>query len=310
MAVRVVSDQEAPTTWLQLRFICDATTAATLAELLSDCGALAVSLDDAEDDPLYEPQPGTTPLWSNTRVSGLFPRQDDTGLLLAELERRLAPGRLPESVAEVLEDREWVRLYQEALEPTCFGGRLWVVPSWASAPPMAAGQLSMTLDPGLAFGTGSHATTSMCLDWLAGEDIQNREVVDYGCGSGILAVAAARLGARRVWAVDNDHQALEATLRNASLNAVDTRVAVRGPRDLPPLSADLVVSNILANTLSRLAKTVSELLEPGAKLALAGILKNQSKEVLASFAPWCAMRTVDERDGWVLLAGIRDHPGV
>jgi ribosomal protein L11 methyltransferase len=296
-------------TWLQLRFICDAAAAATLAEQLSECGALAVSLDDAEDDPLYEPEPGTTPLWSSTRVSGLFPRHDDIASLLAELERRLAPSRLPEPLAEVLEDREWVRLYQEAFEPICFGGRLWVVPSWASAPTMAAGQVSMTLDPGLAFGTGSHATTRMCLDWLAGAHIQDREVVDYGCGSGILAVAAARLGARCVWAVDNDPQALDATMRNASANEVESRVRVRGPRDLPALTADLVVSNILANTLSRLAGTLSMLLGPGGNLALAGILKEQSKPVLASFAPWCAMHTALERDGWVLLTGTRERPG-
>ncbi len=296
-------------TWLQLRFVCDAATAAALAEHLSECGALAVSLDDAEDEPLYEPQPGTTPLWSNTRVSALFPRRDDIASLLGDLAGRLAPLRLPEPLAEVLEDREWVRLYQEAFQPACFGERLWVVPSWSDAPPMTAGQVSMSLDPGLAFGTGTHATTGMCLDWLAGEHIRDREVVDYGCGSGILAVAAARLGARRVWAVDNDPQALDATLRNASANAVQARVQVRGPRELPALTADLVVSNILANTLSRLAGTLSMLLAPGGRLALAGILKEQSTAVLASFAPWCAMRAVAERDGWVLLAGTRIHPG-
>lgn len=306
----MASDQDAPMTWLQLRFVCDAAAADTLAEHLSECGALAVSLDDAEDDPLYEPEPGTTPLWPSTRVSALLPRRDNIASLLAKLAERLAPLPLPEPLAEVLEDREWVRLYQEAVEPACFGGRLWVVPSWRGTPPMAAGQLSMTLDPGLAFGTGTHATTGMCLDWLAGEDVRHRDVVDYGCGSGILAVAAARLGARRVWAVDNDPQALDATLRNATANAVQARVHVSGPRELPALTADLVVSNILANTLSRLAGTLSMLLAPGGNLALAGILKEQSKEVRASFAPWCAMHAVAERDGWVLLTGTREYSGV
>ncbi len=295
--------------WIQLRFVCDSTTADRLADILSDCGALAVSLDDAEDEPLYEPDSGTTPLWSNTRVSGLFPGAESTGPLRAELERRLAPARLPEPAVEVLEDQEWVRLYQDAFEPACFGGRLWVVPSWAQARPLEAGQVSLTLDPGLAFGTGSHPTTAMCLAWLAGEDIDDGEAVDYGCGSGILAVAAAKLGARRVWAVDRDPQALEATRDNAAANEVDSRVEVRVPQDLPPLTADLLVSNILANTLSNMAERLSVLLEPGGRLALAGILTEQAPAVIARFAPWCPLHVVAQRDDWVLLAGNRGGHG-
>jgi ribosomal protein L11 methyltransferase len=302
----VASHERAPTTWLQLRFTCDAATAADLAERLSDCGALAVTLEDAEDEALYEPAPGATPLWSNTRVTGLFPGQADARRLLAELERRIAPRRLPEALVEVLENQEWVRQYQDAFTPTCFGERLWIVPSWAEAPPLASAQVSMMLDPGLAFGTGDHPTTRMCLDWLTGEDLQGRLVVDYGCGSGILSVAAAKLGARRVFAVDNDEQALDATRRNASANAVATRVEVHHARQVPALSAGLVVSNILANTLSSLAKTLSALLEPGGRLALAGILKHQADAVLARFEPWCTLRLRSERDGWVLLEGTRN----
>jgi ribosomal protein L11 methyltransferase len=297
-------------TWLQLRFICDAATATDLCEHLSEHGALAVTLDDAEDHPLYEPVPGTTPLWANTRVSALFPRGDDAASLLADLEKRIAPRRLPEALVEVLEDREWVREYQQAFAATCFGDRLWIVPSWAPAPAMASGQISMMLDPGLAFGTGTHPSTAMCLDWLAGQQLEGRQVVDYGCGSGILAVAAAKLGARRVWAVDTDVQARDATLRNAAANGVDARLEVCDPLALPALSAGLVVSNILANTLSRLAKTLSALLEPGGKLALAGILRDQSNDVLAHFEPWCTMGASIERDGWVLLSGTRKmHSG-
>ena len=305
----MASDSQAAITWLQLRFVCAAATATQLAEHLSDCGALAVSLDAAEDRPLYEPQPGATPLWSITRVSGLFPGADDSVRLLAELERRLAPERMPEAVVEILEDREWARLYQDAFEPTCFGGRLWVVPSWVDAAALEAGQVSLTLDPGLAFGTGSHPTTAMCLAWLAGENVDDGEAVDYGCGSGILAVAAAKLGARRVWAVDSDPQALEATRRNAAANAVGSRVEVCAPQNLPPLTADLLVSNILANTLSGMAETLSVLLAPGGRLALAGILEEQAPAVVASFAPWCALRPVALRDDWVLLAGDRGDNG-
>ena len=296
-------------TWLQLRFVCAADTATQLAERLSDCGALGVSLEDAEDQPLYEPEPGTAPLWPSTRVSALFRGDDDSVRLLKELARRLAPARLPEPVVEILEDREWARLYQDAFEPTCFGGRLWVVPSWVDAVPLQAGQVSLSLDPGLAFGTGSHPTTAMCLAWLAGEHIDEREAVDYGCGSGILAVASAKLGARRVWAVDSDPQALQATRRNAAANEVGSRVEVRAPQNLPPLTVDLLVSNILANTLSGMAETLSLLLEPGGRLALAGILKEQAPAVVARFAPWCALRAVARRDEWVLLAGNRGDYG-
>lgn len=303
------SDQDAPDTWLQLRFVCDADTATELAQCLSDCGALSVSLDDAADEPLYEPPPGSTPLWSNTRVSGLFPHQRDSAPLLAELARRLAPGRLPPASQHVLEDREWVQSFQDACEPVCFGARLWVVPSWAQSPPMTASQVRMTLDPGLAFGSGSHPTTAMCMEWLAAEQVAGREVVDYGCGSGILAVAAATLGACRVWAVDNDPQALEATRRNAAANGVDDRIQVCDPQSLPSLTADLMVSNILANTLSSLAGKFSALLRPGGRLALAGILRAQARQVLTSFMPWCGLQHAAERDGWVLLAGARRHPG-
>lgn len=305
----MTSETDAPAAWLKIRFTCDAATATRLAEYLDACGAMAVSLDDAEDEPLYEPTPGTTPLWSSTRVSSLFPGGQDAGTLLAELARRFAPEHLPAPEVDVLEDREWVRLYQDAFEPTCFGGRLWVVPSWSAMPPLGPGQVSMGMDPGLAFGTGGHPTTAMCLAWLAGEHVQDREVVDYGCGSGILAVAAATLGARRVWAVDIDAQALEATRANANTNRVASRLDICAPGDLPPLTAQLLVSNILANTLSTLAQTLCMSVRPGGRLALAGILKDQSPGVIARFAPWCALEPVAQQDDWVLLAGTRSDSG-
>ena len=238
----MASDAHAPKTWLRLHFVCNAQKAEELGEHLMDCGALAVSLDDAEDQPLYEPDPCTTPLWSHTRVSGLFPGDANPALLLGELERRNLPGRLRAPVVEELEDRDWLSVHRQSFEPTCFGGRLWVVPSWAEPITLADDQVSVTLDPGIAFGTGHHPTTAMCLAWLAGECLRDKAVVDYGCGSGILAVAAAMLGARNVWAVDHDHQALAATERNALANGVADRVSVHPPGDLPPLTAELLVS--------------------------------------------------------------------
>ena len=305
----MAGDSDAPKSWIQLRFACDADTARQLAEHLSDCGALAVSLDDAADQPLYEPESGTTPLWSHTRVSGMFPGGENTEQLLTTLALRLAPACLPTPTVESLEDREWLRLHQDAFEAACFGGRLWVAPSWTDPPELTDGQVRVTLDPGLAFGTGSHATTAMCLAWLAGEDITDKEIIDYGCGSGILALAAAKLGARRVWAVDNDPQALTATERNAATNHVAERVVVRAARDMPALTADLLVSNILANTLSNMAPALSELLVSGGRLALAGILQRQSPQVIERFAPWCALHLAAQRDDWVLLAGTRAEHG-
>lgn len=309
----MASDPDARNSWLQVRFTCDADTAAQLAEHLSDCGALSVSLGDAEDDPLYEPQPGTTPLWAHTRVCGLFEDGEDTGRLLDNLARRMTPVRLPSSAVEVLEDREWARAHQDDFEPVCFGGRLWVVPSWAERPALAREQareqLFMTLDPGLAFGTGSHPSTALCLEWLCGEDVTGAQAVDYGCGSGILAVAAAMLGARRVSAVDNDPQALAAAERNTAVNGVADRVDVRGPGHLPALTADLLMSNILANTLCSMARELCALLTPGGRLALAGILREQSPQVIERFAPWCALHISARRDEWVLLCGARGDDG-
>lgn len=303
-------DPDARNTWLRVRFICDAGTAAQLAEHLSDCGALSVSFDDAEDEPLYEPQPGATPLWAHTRVCGLFEDGEDTERLLDDLARRMQPARLPPAAVEVLADREWARVHQDDFEPLCFGGRLWVVPSWAEPPALAHEQVLMTLDPGIAFGTGSHATTAMCLEWLAGEEVSGAQALDYGCGSGILAIAAAMLGARRVWAVDNDPQALAAAERNAAANGAADRVAVRSPEHLPALTADLLVSNILANTLGSMARELCALLKPGGRLALAGILREQSPQVIERFAPWCALHISARREDWVLLCGTRGDDGV
>jgi ribosomal protein L11 methyltransferase len=305
----VASDSDAPKTWLRLRFACDPGTAASLAEQLSNCGALSVSLEDAEGKPLYEPAPGTTPLWSTTRVSALFREAEDIEGLLAVLAQRIEPATLPSHDVDWLEDCDWLRVHQDAFEPTCFGERLWVVPSWAEPPALGESQVSLRLDPGLAFGSGAHPTTAMCLAWLAGDKLDEAIVVDYGCGSGVLAVAAAKLGAHRVWAVDHDPQALLATRDNAAANAVGSRITVCAPPDLPTLTADFLVSNILANTLSSMAQTLSGLLEPGGRIALAGILNEQSSGVIESFAPWCALQTGARRGDWVLLVGTRGDYG-
>jgi ribosomal protein L11 methyltransferase len=192
--------------WIQVLFDTSADEAPRLADALEELNAEAVSFFDAEDQPLYEPPLGTTPLWNRTRVSGLYEAGCDMDTILAELARRLAPQPLPPYRLEPLADRDWIRAWMDSFKPMRFGQRLWIVPSWHE-PPDAQG-VNILLDPGLAFGTGTHPTTRLCLEWLDSHPPAAAQVIDYGCGSGILAIAAALLGAAQVWATDNDPQAL------------------------------------------------------------------------------------------------------
>jgi ribosomal protein L11 methyltransferase len=290
--------------WLQLSFTCDRPAAESLAELLDESGAVAVTFVDAADQPVYEPDSGVTELWAHTRVSGLFPAETSAERVIDTLRRRMSPLRLPAPVIDAVEDREWTRACQDRFRARCHGGRLWVMPSWDRRAPADAA-VSVILDPGLAFGTGDHATTALCLDWLAGQHLNDRLVVDYGCGSGILAIAALKLGARRVWAVDTDPQALQATRANASKNDVAGRLQAVSPEELPGLSADLLTANILANTLCELSGRFASLTGSGARLALSGILREQRPTLLQAYRPWFELSTELEHDGWLLLAGRR-----
>ena len=237
--------------WLQLIFETDADSAPSLSDLLSEAGALAVTLEDDADQPLYEPPPGATPLWQATRVVALFEQGHDMNAILAAVAAAWAPRELPAWRLEELEDREWSREWMDTFRPMRFGERLWIVPSWSEAP--AAEAVNILLDPGLAFGTGTHPTTRLCLEWLDQNDPADARVVDYGCGSGVLAIAAAKLGADRVWAVDNDPQALLATCDNAARNDVQERIVTALPEHLPEARCDVLIANILAEPLIALA---------------------------------------------------------
>lgn len=294
--------------WLQLSFTCDAPAAENLAELLGESGALAVTLADAADRPVYEPDPGATELWERTRVSGLFPAGISPEGVLETLRRGLAPLALPVPVIDTVEDREWTRACREQFRARCHGGRLWVMPSWDRSAPADA-EASVILDPGLAFGTGDHATTALCLEWLAGQRLEGTLALDYGCGSGILAIAALKLGASRVWAVDSDPQALQATRENASRNDVAERLQIVSPDDLPDLAVDLLMANILANTLCHLSGRFAALAGVGARVALSGILREQRSSVLQAYRPWIELDAALEDDGWLLLAGRRPASG-
>jgi ribosomal protein L11 methyltransferase len=291
--------------WIEIRFEVPRDDAECLSEALEAAGALAVGLEDARDEPLYEPAPGSLPLplWSLTRLVALFEDGTDVAKVLKTLSIILTAGvPTPVRIAAV-EERDWQRECQENFTPQLFADRLWVCRTWHRPPDGPAKHV--ILDPGLAFGTGSHPTTALCLEWLAARSLERATVVDYGCGSGILGIGAARLGADVVWAVDIDSQALTATAENARLNGVAGRMCVAAPEALSAVIADVVVANILASPLTALARRFARLLRTGGRIALSGILEAQAAGVQLAYEPWFSFGDAAQREGWVRLQGVR-----
>jgi len=288
--------------WLQLEFPLGELDAERVQDALEALGALAVTLADAADDPIYEPPPGATPLWQRSRVTALFDAATDRAALRAALEAALG-APLPAHRFEVLADRDWEREWLKDFKPMRFGRRLWVVPTAYTAPEPAA--VNLVLDPGLAFGTGTHPTTALCLEWLDAQALQGRSVLDFGCGSGILAIAAALLGAREVEALDLDPQALLATAENAARNGVAARIRVALPEAGQAGPFDLLVANILSGPLVELAPLLMARIGAGAPFALSGILAAQAGEVASAYAPFATMAAPVARGDWVRLDGVR-----
>ncbi|OLU25693.1 50S ribosomal protein L11 methyltransferase [Pseudomonas sp. PA27(2017)] len=289
--------------WLQLRLAITPEQAPTYEDALLDVGAVSVTFMDAEDQPIFEPDLGTTPLWSHTHLLALFEADTDADALVAHLQL-LTDGALPEHQIERIEDQDWERSWMDGFAPMRFGQRLWIVPSWHEAPQPDA--VNLLLDPGLAFGTGTHPTTSLCLQWLDAQPLEGCSVLDFGCGSGILAIAALLLGAPRAVGTDIDPQALEASRDNAQRNGIaDERFPVYLPADLPQEPADVVVANILAGPLVSLAPQITSLVKPGGRLALSGILAEQADEVRAAYAADFDLDPTAVQDGWVRISGVR-----
>ena len=286
--------------WLQFTIEVDPDSAERAEDALLEAGALSVTLSDGADQPLFEPPPGTTPLWKSTRVVGLFEADGDM-----EAVRAIVTGALPEAPmkVEALEDRDWTRAWMDNFKPMRFGERLWVVPGGFE--PEDADAVNMHLDPGLAFGTGTHPTTALCLEWLDAHPPRETRVIDYGCGSGILAVAALLLGASEAAGVDNDPQALLASKDNAAKNGVAERLTVLAPEATMPEPAEVVVANILAGPLVELAPRIASLVQPNGTLVLSGILGRQAEEVAAAYRPWFDMAEPVSREEWVRLEGHR-----
>lgn len=289
--------------WLQVRLAITPEQAETYEDALLEVGAVSVTFMDAEDQPIFEPDLGTTPLWSNTHLLALFEADTDETALLAHLQL-LCGGALPEHHVERIEDQDWERSWMDGFQPMRFGQRLWIVPSWHAAPEPDA--VNLLLDPGLAFGTGTHPTTALCLEWLDGQNLDNCSVLDFGCGSGILAIAALLLGAPQAAGTDIDPQALEASRDNASRNGIDpARFPVYLPADLPQQPADVVVANILAGPLVSLAPQITALVKGGGRLALSGILAEQAEEVRAAYASAFDLDPTAIKDGWVRISGVK-----
>ena len=294
--------------FLAVRFDTDAAQAERWSEALIDAGALSVDVSDPaagtpQETPVYgEPGGPAAAFWAISRVEALFAEGADVGSALREAAHALgAPMPLHETRA--VADRDWVRLTQSQFGPIAIGAGFWIVPTWSEPPEPDA--LVLRLDPGLAFGTGSHATTHLCLAWLRETLAPGETVLDYGCGSGILAIAAAKLGARDVSGTDIDPQAIGASRANAKLNGV--AVGFVAPDALPARESDVVVANILAHPLVLLAPALAARTARGGRIALSGILADQAAEVAAAYAPWFKLAVWRQLDGWVLLAGTRER---
>jgi len=279
----------------------DAATLPSVEAALEAAGALSVSLADPGGESVLEPAPGETPLWSSVIVTALFEAAIEPGELRSRIAR-VAGVDAGAIRAEILPPRDWVREFREALVPMRYGERLWICPDGVPCPDPRG--IVISLEPGLAFGSGSHATTALCLGWLSALELSGRSVLDWGCGSGVLAIAALALGAERATALDIDRQALLATRENAERNRRAAGLIVSHPDELAAGAGhDVLVANILANTLIGLAPRLRVNCRSGAPVALSGILVAQAPRVRDACAPWFELEVAAEQDGWALLAG-------
>jgi ribosomal protein L11 methyltransferase len=284
--------------FLQLTLSIGSADPAPFEDALLAAGATSITLEDAGDDPVLEPPPGATPLWPRVRIKALFDSMTPADVLRASF---------PNATFEHIADRAWEREWLKDFHPMRFGRRLWICPG-GQRPQLdesAATQCLIELDPGLAFGTGTHPTTALCLEWLDGTPLDGKSVVDFGCGSGVLAIAALKLGAAAALAIDIDPQALLATRDNAARNHVSERLTVASPDEAPSGRTEILLANILAEPLLELAPSFAERVAPGGSVVLSGILRSQAAPIASRYAAWFDMRPATVRDDWALLHGVR-----
>jgi ribosomal protein L11 methyltransferase len=292
--------------FLQLTLHIGAADPEPFEDLVLEAGAVSITLEDAGDDPVLEPAPGTTPLWPSVNLKALFDADTPRDDVIAALESAL--DAMPEYEFATIEDRAWEREWLKDFRPMRFGQRLWICPGGQLPPAdevVGTEPLIVELDPGLAFGTGTHPTTALCLEWLDGTPLEGRRIIDYGCGSGVLAIAALKLGADAALAVDIDPQAVQATRDNAERNNVESLIETGEVSLVDNFDADILLANILAEPLKELAPRFAAMLAPGARIVLSGILASQASDVASRYAPWFDISLAQTRDDWVRLDGTR-----
>lgn len=289
--------------WIQVRINANKENADLISDLLVEAGSASVTFIDSKDSPIYEPKIGTVQLWADTTVIGLFDANHDMDSVVTLVKAGTGNNDSLVYKIEQLEDKDWEREWMDNFHPIQFGEKLWICPSWRDIPDPNA--VNVLLDPGLAFGTGTHATTSLCLKWLESQDLTGKTVVDFGCGSGILGIAAIKLGAERMIGIDIDPQALEASLDNANRNGVADKLEVYLPENQPEFTADIVVANILAQPLRELCSVILGLLKPGGKIAMSGILEEQAQSVADVYEPFIELDDIAIEGDWTRVSGTK-----
>ncbi|MDA8562161.1 50S ribosomal protein L11 methyltransferase [Gammaproteobacteria bacterium] len=286
-------------TFKELHIKTTSNTADEIANILLEFGAKAITFNDSGNKPILEPSKDSSELWPETKTIGLFDRDFNLAPILNQL------NYLDIKVIDV-PNKDWVRHSLDSFKPMKFGNKLWVSPSWD--PNLTSEGINITLDPGLAFGTGSHATTALCLEWLEQSSLKNIRVIDYGCGSGILGIAAIKLGAKHVFAVDNDPEALNVTKDNFLKNNIkQSSFSTYLPEELPIIKADLVIANILFQPLVNLAKKLSNSTKAGGNILLSGILIDQTHDINIAYKDWYSMQKPILKEEWASLTGIRTN---
>lgn len=288
--------------WIQIKVGATEKKASKVSNILSGFGAVSVTYMDKEDHPVYEPLPGETKLWTKTEVIGLFEATIDPkpiiNFLTTTYEQKITLK------VEQLEDKDWVREWMENFHPIKCGNRLWICPSWCEIPQKDA--VNVMLDPGLAFGTGTHPTTYMCLCFLDSLDFTDKEVIDFGCGSGILGVSALKLGAKKVYGIDIDPQAIEASHDNAKRNNCSENFTLYLTEDTPKdLKADILVANILAGPLRELCGQIASMVKPGGLFAISGIIEQQTQELCEIYSKYFELKEPIFKEEWCLISGKR-----
>lgn len=290
--------------WIQIRLNSTGADAEVIGDELTETGAVSVTFQDSHDTPIFEPLPGETRLWGDTDVIGLYDAETDMKAVVAQLQHHPLLGENFVHKIEQIEDKDWEREWMDNFHPMRFGQRLWICPSWREIPDPDA--VNVMLDPGLAFGTGTHPTTSLCLEWLDGLDLNGKTVIDFGCGSGILAIAALKLGAKEAIGIDIDPQAIQASRDNAERNGVSDRLTLYLSDKKPQtLSADVVVANILAGPLRELAPVIGALPQTGGLLGLSGVLATQAEGVADAYRDVFEIDEIAEKEEWCRITATK-----